>query len=266
MTETILFNHGALLIFIMPFLGFLVAGFSRRQDPEIRGDRILRHDIPARLAHWTHAIGTVLLLVSGFLLGTRITPSLVGGGEGSVPWFNVHYVFACIFLFGTFYWLGNTIVSAYRLREHLPTKRAITYTINHYGSLMGFKRFTYPREEKYFESERMAFVGAVLIAAAMAVTGIVKTLARWVDIPGEVMLAANWGHDLFAVLMLLFLLAHVFFAVLIPSSWKTFPSMLHGTVPFDHAKEEHAAWVEELEKKQASSQKTNANARTEKEV
>lgn len=266
MTETILFNHGALLIFIMPFLGFLVAGFSRRQDPEIRGDRILRHDIPARLAHWTHAIGTVLLLVSGFLLGTRITPSLVGGGEGSVPWFNVHYVFACIFLFGTFYWLGNTIVSAYRLREHLPTKRAITYTINHYGSLMGFKRFTYPREEKYFESERMAFVGAVLIAAAMAVTGIVKTLARWVDIPGEVMLAANWGHDLFAVLMLLFLLAHVFFAVVIPSSWKTFPSMLHGTVPFDHAKEEHAAWVEELEKKQANSQKTNANARTEKEV
>lgn len=266
MTETILFNHGALLIFIMPFLGFLVAGFSRRQDPAIRGDRILRHDVPARLAHWTHAIGTVLLLVSGLALGTRITPSLVGGGEGSVPWFNVHYVFACIFLFGTFYWLGNTIVSAYRLREHLPTKRAITYTINHYGSLMGFKRFTYPREEKYFESERMAFVGAVLIAAAMAVTGIVKTLARWVDIPGEVMLVANWGHDLFAVLMLLFLLAHVFFAVVIPSSWKTFPSMLHGTVPFDHAKEEHAAWVEELEKKQANSQNAKAKASTEKEV
>ncbi len=266
MTESILFNHGALLIFIMPFLGFLISGLSRRQDPEIRGDRILRHDVPARVAHWCHAIGTVLLLVSGFLLGTRLTPSFVGGGEGSVPWFNVHYVFACIFLFGTFYWLGNTIISTYRLREHLPTRHAITYTINHYGSLMGFKRFTYPREEKYFESERMAFLAAVGIAAAMVVTGLIKTLARWISIPGEVLLVANWGHDICAVLMLLFLLAHVFFAVVIPSSWKTFPSMLHGTVPLDHAREEHAAWVEKLEQTQGQKQVSNANANTKKEV
>ncbi len=252
MIDTILFNEGTWVIFLMPFLGLLVAGFTHRQEPEIRGDKILRHDVPARVAHWSHAIGTVLLLVSGFVLGSRITPALVGGGHDSIPWFNVHFVFACLFLFGTFYWVGNTIVSTHRLREHLPTRHAFVYTLNHYGSLMGFKRFTYPREEKYFESERMAFVGAVGIALVMAVTGMLKVLTRCVDIPGEVMLVANWAHDIAAVLMLLFLLAHVFFAVVIPSSWPTFPSMLHGTVSLEHAREEHAAWVEELEKKAAA--------------
>lgn len=252
MTETLLFDQFTWLIFVVPFLGLLVAGLSKRQDPEIRGDRIYRHDVPARVSHWCHALGTLFLLISGIILGTRFTPAFVEGGNASAVWFNVHFVFALLFLFGTFYWLGNTIISTHRLAEHLPTKKAIKSTINHYGSMLGFKRFTYPREDKYFESERMAFVMAVLVAAAMVLTGLIKVLAHWVNLPDGLMLVVTWTHDICAVLMLLFLLAHVFFAVVIPAAWKTFPSMIFGYMPLDHAREEHAAWVDELEKKEGA--------------
>ena len=50
--------------------------------------------------------------------------------------------------------------------------------------------------------------------------------------------------------MLLFLAAHVFFAVIAPFSWKTFPSMLIGWMPRGEAEKEHAGWMERLEREQ----------------
>ena len=49
---------------------------------------------------------------------------------------------------------------------------------------------------------------------------------------------------------LLFLAAHVFFAVIAPFSWKTFPSMLIGWMPRGEAEKEHAGWMERLEREQ----------------
>ena len=49
---------------------------------------------------------------------------------------------------------GNTIISKWRLREHLPTKNVVAYTVRHYGLLVGIKKFTMPPEDKYFESEK----------------------------------------------------------------------------------------------------------------
>lgn len=59
-----------------------------------------------------------------------------------------------------------------------------------------------------------------------------------------------WVHDIAAALMLLFLAAHVFFAVIAPFSWKTFPSMLIGWMPRGEAEKEHAGWMERLEREQ----------------
>lgn len=47
--------------------------------------------------------------------------------------------------------------------------------------------------------------------------------------------------------MLLFLVAHVFFAVIAPFSWKTFPSMFFGWMPREEAEKEHAGWLTRLE-------------------
>ncbi len=247
MQETLWFDQFTWLIFLMPFLGLLAAGLSKRQNPVIRGQRVLRHDAPARVSHWSHALGTMMLLVSGIVLGTRFTPSFVTG-DNSATWFNVHFVFALLFLFGTFYWLGNTVISRWRLREHLPTKHVVGYTLQHYGALLGIKSCHIPPEEKYFESERAAFILAAAAAGLLVVSGIVKVLAHILNISDPIMNAVTWVHDIAAAAMVLFFVAHVFFAAIAPFSWKTFPSMINGYVSLEQAKHEHGGWVEELER------------------
>ncbi|MCL2826830.1 MAG: cytochrome b/b6 domain-containing protein, partial [Eggerthellaceae bacterium] len=162
----------------MPFLGLFVAGVTKRTDPVIRKGKVLRHDGAARVSHWSHALGTVFLLASGIILGTRFKPSFVTNSGSAAVWFNVHFVFAALFLFGTFFWLGNSIISRYRFKEHLPHKNAIRSTLNHYGSLLKIKGMKMPEEEKYFESERIAFLAALGGGSLMALTGIIKVLAH----------------------------------------------------------------------------------------
>ncbi|MEI3230754.1 MAG: cytochrome b/b6 domain-containing protein [Gordonibacter pamelaeae] len=246
MGDTLLFDRFFWVVFMMPFVGLLAAGLSKRKDPTVRGRRILRHDGPARAAHWSHAIGTVLLLVSGIVLGTRFTPSFTVGKDAVALWFNVHFLFVLLFLFGTFYWLGNTVVSRWRFREHLPTKHALSYTLNHYGSLLGFKSCTYPKEAKYFESERMAFILALVATAAVLISGLLKVLAHVLSLPEGFLNVVTWTHDCSAALMLLFLAAHVFFGAVLPFSWPNLRSMFTGYVALEHAEREHPAWVESI--------------------
>lgn len=248
MEETLWFDQFTWIALLMPFLGLACAGLSPRRDPYVKGAKVLRHDAPARAAHWTHALGTVMLLVSGIILGSRFTPSFVDGSAATATWLNVHFLFVLLFLFGTFYWLGNTIISRYRLREHLPTKHVVGYTLQHYGSLLGVKSCKVPPEGKYFESERAAFILAALAAGLLAATGLIKVLAHVVSFPDAFMGVIFWTHDIAAAAMLLFFVAHVFFGAIAPFSWKTLPSMFTGYLALEQAEQEHAGWLEELKR------------------
>jgi formate dehydrogenase subunit gamma len=246
MQEALWFDSLWALLLVAPFLGVLVAAVSKRTEPVIRKGKVLRHDGPARLAHWTHAFGTVFLLVSGIVLGTRYSPAFVTDSGNTAAWFNVHFAFAALFLFGTFYWLGNTIISRHRFREHLPHKNAISSTLNHYGALLKIKGAKMPEEEKYFESERLAFLAALGGAGLMVITGIIKALAHLIDMPGVFLNIVTWAHDIGALLMLLFLLAHLFFGSLLPVAWKAFPSIITGYMSVEAAKHEHPAWMKNI--------------------
>jgi formate dehydrogenase subunit gamma len=248
--ETLWFDMFAPLVVAMPFLGLLAAGLSRRTDPYIHGDRVLRHDGPARLAHWSCALGTVMLLVSGIVLGARFSPSFVTTPEMSALWFNAHFVSALVFLFGIFYWVGNSFIARQRFREHLPRRHALSSILNHYGSLLHIKGCTMPDEEKYFESERVAFIMALVAAGSVGLSGLVKVAARLVSLPEALMSVVTWVHDLGAALMLLFLLAHLLFGSLLPMAWKAFPSMIFGTMKLEDAEEEYRAWIRELQAKE----------------
>jgi formate dehydrogenase subunit gamma len=238
-------------VLLMPFLGLLAAAASRRDEPRIDGERVLRHDKPARLAHWTHALGTTMLLVSGIFLGTRFSPSLSSGNAETEVWLNIHFLFVLFFLFGSFYYLGNTLISRWRFKEHLPRRNAISSTLNHYGSLLGIKRCKYPEEEKYFESERLAYVMAVVVCFLLIVSGFLKILGHFVDMPEAFMGAVTWCHDLSAALMVLFFVAHIMMGTLLPWAWKAVPSMFTGYMKKEDAKHEYPAWVASLEKQQA---------------
>ncbi|MDA3935809.1 MAG: cytochrome b/b6 domain-containing protein, partial [Actinomycetota bacterium] len=228
MERELLFDSATWLVWLAPLLGVFAAGLTKRRDPVVEGDRVLRHDVAARVEHWMHGIGTAVLLVSGIALGVLSLPALVGSGEPVWGMMDVHFYAVVVFLFGTFYYGANTLLARKRFAEHLPTKNAIEYTKRHYGLLLGMKKFTMPPEKKYFESEKMAFILALISTAAIIVTGLVKVLAHVVDVPAGLMGVITPAHDIATIAMLAFFIAHVFFAAILPMSWPVLGSMFTG--------------------------------------
>ena len=234
-------------MWLAPFAGILAAGVTKRQDPRVEGDRVLRHDGAAIVTHWTQGISAVVLLASGIALGFLFVPALVGSGNPVWTAMNIHFIAAALFLFGVFYYGANAVLSPKRLREHLPTKDAVEYTKRHYGLLLGFKKFTMPPERKYFESEKMAYLMAAVGVITIIVTGLLKVSAHSFDVPAGLMAVATPAHDVATLVMAAFLLPHIFFAAVLPSSWPILRSMFTGHVSLEYAKHEHAGWLAELE-------------------
>jgi formate dehydrogenase subunit gamma len=243
----LLFNSGWGLVLLAPFAGVLAAGLTRRKDPIIEGDRVLRHDDPAILEHWTTGVGTAALLVTGLALGALFIPSFLAKQQ---VWamMNVHFVAVVMFLFGTFYYGANTLLSWHRFKEHLPTANAFRFTIQHYGRLLGDKKYEMPPEDKYFESEKMAFLLALAATVTIIVTGLLKASAHVVSIPGVVIGPATFLHGVATLGLLAFFLAHVLFAAILPMGWPMLRSMFTGYVTVEHAKAEHAGWFGRLTK------------------
>jgi len=186
-----------------------------------------------------------VLLVSGLALGALFIPSFLAKQQVWAA-MNIHFVAVVLFLFGTFYYGANTLLSRNRFREHLPTGNALKYTVQHYGRLLGNKKYAMPPEDKYFESERMAYLLALAATLIIIVTGLLKAAAHVVSIPGAVMGSATLLHDIAALGMLVFFLAHVV-VVLLPMSWPMLRSMFTGYVSVEHAKAEHAGWLKRLD-------------------
>lgn len=241
-SSVLLFDRAGWLLLVIPFIGILCAGFSKRVAPFVKGGKIYRHDRIARLEHWPHALGTLFLIISGLILGLSFWRGFTAGGSDSLFWLDVHYVAACAFLFGTFFYLANLIAEPLRGKDHLPKRHFVRSIFNHYGSKLHIKGFSYPDEGKYFQSENLAYLYALVVAALMAATGIIKASAHIWDLPDGLMATTTLCHDIGAILMILFLVAHVFFAVIIPSAHKTAPSMIHGWQPVETAEKEHSAW------------------------
>jgi len=179
-------------------------------------------------------------------------PALVRGGTPVWTAMNVHFAAVVVFLFGTFYYGANTVLSLSRLREHLPTGDAVEYTKRHYGLLLGFKRFTMPPERKYFESEKMAYLMAAAATITIIATGFVKLAAHSLNLAPGMMRVVTPLHDVATLVMVAFILPHIFFAAILPSSWPIFRSMFTGHVSLDYAKHEHAGWLAELEQADAA--------------
>jgi len=256
----LLFDSATWLVWLAPFAGILAAGVTKRQDPRIEGDRVLRHDTAAIVEHWTHGIATAVLLVSGITLGVLFVPALVGGGQPVWVAMNIHFVAVVVFLFGTFYYGANTVLALKRLREHLPTSDALTYTKRHYGLLLGFKKFTMPPERKYFESEKMAFILAAAATITIIVTGLLKVAAHGINIPAGLMTVVTPAHDVATLVMLAFILPHILFAAVLPGSGPILRSMFTGHVSLEYAKHEHAGWVAELEQVDASADRSTGDS------
>ncbi len=242
----LLFDSTAWAVWIAPFAALFSAGFTRRQDSRIIGGQVLRHDDAAILQHWAHAVGTLILVGSGIALGIRgFLPRLVSGTYADGVAFNIHFVGAVLFVFGSFYYAGNTLMSG-RLSEHLPKDigASLKDVVAHYSAVFGKGKF--PSEGKYFASEHLTYPIAAVGSALIVLTGLVKVAAHTFDIPGGLMLVTTLTHDVVAVVLGLYLVAHAVAGALVPWSWPLLRSMVTGVVPLEYVKEHHADWYREL--------------------
>ncbi len=244
-----LFDRIPWLLLMVAFLALLVAARCQRTDPSIDDNKVWRHDKGAILSHWTHALGCVFLLFTGFGLGFFNFPRLFPGPD-SVSWLmNIHFVGALLFVFGGFFWAANMVVSPKRLKEHLPETGSLVEAVTHYAHM-----FKLTKNEvapgKYHGSERLAFVPIVLVALLIIITGFIKVSARMFIVPGTILQGASWLHDASTLLMLVLFIAHVVLGALVPWSWPLLGSMFRGHVSLKYAEKNHKAWIDDLSNKQ----------------
>lgn len=242
----LLFDSATLLVWLAPFVGVLAAGLTRRRESVIEGDRVLRHDGAAILEHWSHAVATVILLVTGFALGVlTLTPRFVSGTTQAGIMLNLHFVGTVIFGFGASYYACNSILSG-RWRGHLPHALlpSVRSFFAHYKAV--FTRSELPPEGKYFASEHLTYPMAIGGSILVLVTGLVKVAAHSFAIPAGVMGVTTFTHDIAALVLGFFLVAHAIAGAIVPWSWPLLRSMITGYVTTDYAKHHHKTWYAEL--------------------
>lgn len=250
-----LFDTLSWLLFAAAFTGILLGGLIPRTDPYIDKDRVWRHDLSAKFSHWTHAGGCILLLVSAVGLGFFFLPRLVPGVSGAAWLMDLHFIGALLFVFGGFFWAANTIISPYRFTEHMPDGGSLIEGLTHYAHIFKLTQKRV-RPTKYNGSERLAFVPIVLVAALLILTGFIKILPRMMDIPTALLASSTWVHDASALFMLILFFFHVLLAAVVPWSWPLLKSMFTGHVSLEFAQDEHASWVEQLNKKDSTEEKS----------
>ncbi len=245
-TYNLLFKSTIWLIPLAALLGVLMGTMiENRKGPEIKDGQILRHDEVAFLEHWSHAVSTLLLLVSGIYLGALFVPRLVHRPETVGFALNAHFVGVVIFLFGVAYYLTNVWLAG-SMKEHMPRPGDFEEALASYRAKFG--RGMTPREGKYQASERLAHLGWVVLIGAIILTGSVKVADHLWDLPGWLMGVTTFFHDLVALGILAFLAAHVVAAAVVPWSWQLLKSMLTGYISEAYVRKNHARWYEEIQK------------------
>ena len=242
----LLFDSASWLVWLAPFVGLLAAGLTRRRDSVIEGNRVLRHDGAAILEHWSHAVGTVILVLTGVALGSRyLLPRFVSGTTDIGIAFNIHFVGTVIFGFGAAYYAANSVLSG-RWREHLPHEigPSVKSVFAHYKAV--FSRTELPPEGKYFASEHLTYPIAIVGSLLVLITGLLKVAAHSFDIPAGLMGAATITHDVVAIVLGFFLVTHAIAGAIVPWSWPLLRSMFTGYVTTDYAKHHHKTWYADL--------------------
>lgn len=246
-TYPLLFKTATWVIPVAALLGvYFGASLRRAKDsPDAKPGQILRHDEVAFFEHTAHATSTLLLMVTGTLLGYLFIPRLVTGAESAGFMLNLHFVGVVVFLFVNFYYLTEAWLDS-RLREHLPERDDFRTALLHYACQLKLAPGPAPEEGKYLASERLSYVGWVLGVAGILLTGAVKVTAHVLPLPGALMSPVTFLHDLFSLYMVLMLAAHVFFSSILPWSWPLLRSMVTGYVTEEYAKHHHPKWYREV--------------------
>lgn len=242
----LLFNTAVLAIpvavLLGVFLGTLV--YKKNREQFING-KIERHDELFFIQHWSQALGTVILLITGFGLGTLFVPRTIQSVETVGFALNMHFIGILFFLFGITFYITKGYYSG-DLKHMMPKKGDLQGMIGHYIAMLLRKKA--PKEEKFLAAERVVFPMWIVAVSGIILTGVIKVIAHIWSLPGGLMGVTTFLHGVFTIMMLFMLVAHVAAAAILPASWPLFRSMITGRVTEEYVKGHHEKWYEEIQK------------------
>jgi len=211
---------------------------------------VVRHGIVEIVEHWAIAISGLVLLATGMfelpMANRYYITSLPGlGWSGDfIKALYIHYAASVIFITASvFHLLYHGIRGE---RGMLPQPEDIKTSILVLKSFFG--KGEEPLFHKYLPEQRLAYVGMAVIIAMLILSGLVKTYKNLYapDMPLTLVLWATWIHNVFFVLFILALAAHIGALVIKPNR-PMFRGIFTGTVRLDYARRRHPLWIAEMD-------------------
>ncbi len=211
--------------------------------------KILRHNQVIRFIHWSTALSIFILLFSGFgqmpVYKRYFVDTLPGLSWSSNYWvtLNIHYYAAVVLIFSSIYYVTYIIMS--KKREILPQKGDFKESMQIFASLVGLAEE--PPSGKYLAEQRLAFSLTAFTTLVLILTGIIKVYKNipGINLSAEVVFWTAQIHNLFTVIMVLNIIAHLG-AFLLRPNWPLVPSMFSGYINADYIKHRHQKWWQEL--------------------
>lgn len=244
LTYNLLFDTMVAALPGVALLGIFLGTFKYYKAPDrIINGKVERHDELMFTQHWSNALGIVLLLITGFILGTLFIPRTVVGPEHIGFALNMHFIGILFYLFGASFYITEKAFNG-ELKHMLPKKGDLTGMIGHYKSIIFHTEA--PKEEKFLYAERTVFPGWIIGLSGITITGIFKILAHFLSLPDGLMGVMTLLHGVFAIYMGFMLVAHVFAGAVLPASWPLIRSMITGNVKEEYVKHHHEKWYQEI--------------------
>jgi len=208
---------------------------ARREEDVVVGDEIVRHNLTARVHHWTVAVLFFLCLLTGLPIWMPVfgwMANLVGGlhvARWLHPWTGVALSLAMLWMF--LHWLGDMRLEP-RDREWLGPK-ALAY----------MKEGTDTSEEgKYNGGQKLFFFAVSLAVVGLLLTGVVM----WnpLAFPRLLSETAILLHDVTFILFTVAIVLHVYLGTAAEPG--TFRAMIRGTVTRRWARFHHGRWYRQV--------------------
>lgn len=209
-------------------------------------EEVHRFTATQRASHWIMAAAVFLLMLSGFVL---MNPNLTFHPPFGISWLDIHIVFSLVFIGYVIFHIAHVAYKGTWMAMWFGI-REIKDLLVRFDHMIG-RRDQYPRQFKYPSAQKLLHLGVTVVSFGVIITGLV--MLRRVNVPGlwsetrEFSFLGvhfgiglgepgwglvNWSfvlHDLFAILLVVLVLGHVYFA-LRPEEWGITKSMITGSV------------------------------------
>ena len=193
----------------------------------------LVHPLVVRMTHWINALAILVMISSGWriynaspLFDFKIPAGWTLGGwlAGALQW---HFAAMWVLAVNGLVYLSYGILSGHLRRKLLPVAPAAAIR-DIAAALHG--KLAHDDLGKYNAAQRAAYLGAVVLAAFLILTGLVIWKPVQFHALGMLMgdyEGARYLHFLAMSALVLFVIVHVAMVALVP---RTFPSMFTGRV------------------------------------